>query len=270
MEWSKLKNIIIVILLLVNGFLLVLVGGQEIQVRRYEHSALTGAAAVLEQGGITVETDVLKQAKSGLTAQSISRDIQAEADFARTLLGGDTAVTDQGGGLYVYTGAQGSMVFRSGGTVEAALTDYPVEPEQREAQVRQLLADLGLRCELLGSQGDAIVCRQLLEDAPLFSCRLTFQFSGERLLSVSGSLVLGSPVSESSAQSLSVPTAVIRFLDGIRASGDVCTAVTEMRPGYRSSQSFDAAIHLTPVWLVSTDVSEYYLDSITGRLARVE
>ena len=42
------------------------------------------------------------------------------------------------------------MVFRSGGTVEAALTDYPVEPEQREALVRQLLADLGLRCELLG------------------------------------------------------------------------------------------------------------------------
>ena len=270
MEWSKLKNIIIVILLLVNGFLLVLVGGQEIQVRRYERSALTGAAAVLEQGGIRVDADVLQAAKSGLEAQSVSRDVQAEADLARTLLGEDTAVTDQGGGLYLYTGARGSMVFRAGGTVEAALTDYRVEAEQRQALVRQLLADLGLRCELLEEQGDTIVCRQLLEDTPVFSCRLAFQFSGERLLSVSGSLVLGSAAPEGSAQCLSVPTAVVRFLDGIRDSGDVCTAVTEMRPGYRASQSFDAAIHLTPVWLVSTDVSEYYLDSITGRLTRVE
>ena len=38
MEWPKLKNIIILILLLVNGFLLVLVVGREFQVSRYELS----------------------------------------------------------------------------------------------------------------------------------------------------------------------------------------------------------------------------------------
>ena len=43
MEWPKLKNIIILILLLVNGFLLVLVVGREFQVSRYERSAFTQA-----------------------------------------------------------------------------------------------------------------------------------------------------------------------------------------------------------------------------------
>ena len=62
MEWPKLKNIIILILLLVNGFLLVLVVGREFQVSRYERSAFTQAGQVLAQNGITVDEDLLEQA----------------------------------------------------------------------------------------------------------------------------------------------------------------------------------------------------------------
>ena len=43
MEWRKVKNIIILVLLLVNGFLLVLVGARQGEVRRYEQSAVDQA-----------------------------------------------------------------------------------------------------------------------------------------------------------------------------------------------------------------------------------
>ena len=77
MEWPKLKNIIILILLLVNGFLLVLVVGRELQVARYERSALTQAGQILAQNGISVEEDLLYEAaRSSLIPLTVQRDLQ--------------------------------------------------------------------------------------------------------------------------------------------------------------------------------------------------
>ena len=47
MEGRKIKNIVILILLMVNGFLLFLVVGQQMKVRQYQRSALTRASQVL-------------------------------------------------------------------------------------------------------------------------------------------------------------------------------------------------------------------------------
>ena len=52
MEWGRLKNIIILILLLVNGFLLVLVGAHRRETREYEQTALEKTIRVLEGRGI--------------------------------------------------------------------------------------------------------------------------------------------------------------------------------------------------------------------------
>ena len=48
MEWRKVKNIIILVLLLLNGFLLVLVGTRREEALRYDQRALLQAAQVLE------------------------------------------------------------------------------------------------------------------------------------------------------------------------------------------------------------------------------
>lgn len=270
MEWPKLKNIIILILALLNAFLLFLVGGQEVRARRYDRAAISGAAAVLAQNGIAVDTELLKGAGSSLMAQDVRRDIETEAAFARTLLGGVAAAADQGGGLYVYTGVRGSVVFRAGGAVEATFSEYTVQDADLEAFSLALLESLGLQGEVVERSEETVVCRQLLDGTPLFSCCLTFRFDGARLRSIGGTVVLGTAVPDSSGQTLDVPTAMVRFLEGVLGSGDICAAVTGMRSGYRSSQSFDAAVHLAPVWLISTDVSEYYLDSLSGKLSRVQ
>ncbi len=68
MEWSKIKNIIILLLLLVNGFLLVLVGMRQGENRRYQQSALTQALQVLERSGIQVSQSGLEDAQ-GLSPQ---------------------------------------------------------------------------------------------------------------------------------------------------------------------------------------------------------
>ena len=61
MPRSKLKNIIILILLLVNAFLLLLVGGQLIQTRQAQRSTLAKAGLILAQNGIAVSEEALAQ-----------------------------------------------------------------------------------------------------------------------------------------------------------------------------------------------------------------
>jgi hypothetical protein len=78
-----------------------------------------------------------------------------------------------------------------------------------------------------------------------------------------------SPSAADSDEALDLPTALIRFMAAVRDSGDVCSSVTALRPGYRSAQTFGSVVQLTPVWLVSTNVSEYYLDGATGELTRL-
>ena len=80
MEWSKVKNIIILLLLLVNGFLLVLVGMRREETENYQASALAQAVEVLERSGIQVFQEGLEDALD-MSPLSVERNLErAEAD----------------------------------------------------------------------------------------------------------------------------------------------------------------------------------------------
>ena len=276
MEWPKLKNIIILILLLVNGFLLVLVVGREFQVNRYEHSALTQAGQVLAQNGITVEDDLLSRAaRDSLVPLTVQRDLQAEMDIAQTLLGTQAVRTDQGSGLYGYDSDRGSALFRANGDVSVTLVDCPLDGQDPSDHAASLLEQMGLDGEVLDIQTDrgqtTVTFHQLLNGVPVYTCRLTFTYDSDSLLSISGTLMTGTvtPVS-GVASSLDLPTALISFLRGVLDRGDVCSAIHDLQLGYRSSQAFGSDIQLTPTWSITTNISSYYLDTATGELALAE
>lgn len=270
MEWRKIKNIIILILLLVNGFLLFLVLGQQFKVRQYRSSAVTRAVQVLEQNGVSLSAELLRGADISLQPLSAVRSTQAEADMAQSLLGPAVQFSDQGGGVSLYTSELGSGQFLSSGEFSFTLTDHLLNGQSPADHAAKLLASLGLSAELVETQtldtGASVTFLQLLDGSPLYSSPIVFQYSETHLSSVSGTLLTGSAPAES-ADLLDIPTALIRFLDGILARGDVCSAISGMRPGYRASQTFGSGIRLTPVWLVSTNVSDYYLNAITGELS---
>lgn len=272
MEWPKVKNIIILILVLVNIFLLALVGGQQRQIRRYEQSSLLQAAKVLEQNGIAIEEDTVLQAASSLSPMTSSRDLDREAAIAQGLLGHDVVCTDRRGGLYIYSNPAGSAAFRSSGDVDFTLTNCPLNGSRPADHAADLLKAMGLEGELAetSDDGSTLIFRQLWDGVPLYSCRLTFSYDGGRLRSISGSLLACSSLlpAEDGSGAMPLSTALVRFMKGILDSGDVCSAITGLRPGYRTTQTFGSSASLTPVWLVSTNVSEYYLNAVTGEVSR--
>ena len=274
MEWHRLKNIIILILLLLNGFLLVLVAGRWQEAAEYDRTALEQTVEVLAGRGIAVDVDGLSAAGT-LPPLSLERDPDAEQKLARALLGEAVESDSRGGGLYLYRGALGEVSVRAGGELSAALADDPAwDAAGPEGHAAALLKKMGVSARLLDAEtreGRTVVrFRQLWNKVPVFSCEVEFIYENGRLRIFQGTLLIAGQGTEEAGDILSLPTALMRFLDGVTASGDVCSAIRSMEAGYLiAAQPLSGGVRLTAVWLVSSNTADYYLDGATGALTRL-
>lgn len=273
MSWSRLKTIIIFILLLLNLFLLGLVGFIHLRSARYQAEALSEAASVLELNGIRVDRALLP-ASMDLSAATAARDTGREAELAAALLGSGVTANAAGGGLYVYESEGGSASFRGNGAFSVSFSQPGPAPADRTAWARDLLEGLGLEVWRVEESGDEVLAVQSLNGAPVFSAgqsseTVTFSFDGQgRLTAVSGRLLLGKVTEEPDAQEpVTVPTALIAVFNFIVDNGDICQAIREMLPVYRAAAT--DPVRLTPGWRVITDTGDYFLDAYTAEVTRV-
>lgn len=273
MEWSKLKNIILVILVTVNLFLLVLVVYREVRSSRYSESARENAVGVLARSGITVKEEILPR-DGRLAPLSMERDKTQEAKAAAALLG--NASESVQGGVTVYSGDKGTARFSRSGEFSAVLNAGACPMGEKTAQEHALatLALLNFDGEILSSEEDGdstvVTVRQLWQGTPVYTCQAVLVYRQGALVSIreGGTRLTGAPVKSGDAESLSAVTALLRFLEGITKLGDVCTSLTGMTPGYVFTAGFSDPITLHPVWYLTTDTGAYLLDAVTGELTR--
>lgn len=271
MEWPRMKTIIIVILLMMNGFLLVLVGMRRSELRRYEQSALNGTLQVLAEKGIQMSEDQMPTSP-GRQPCSTQRDVAAETAMVAALLGESVEGVNRGGGLYTYRTDRGQVSLRSGGEITAVLADDPRwRTDDPAAHSAHLLREMGVELTpgestVVEGSGQITYGRQLLGGTPVFSCHITFSYTDGLLTGLSGSLLAVSAITESAGELLSLPTVLMRFLDSVLSSGDVCSAILSVEPGYLTVPSFTATVELTPVWRIATNTGYYYVDGITGEM----
>ena len=263
MKTSRIKNIIIVILALVNAFLLVLLLSRQNQQRSSYERSVEQLSLLLAKNGIAFDPSLLP-GKASLPAAELTHDGAAEAAFARALLGGDAAVRSVSGGGSVYESEFGSLQFRANGTVDGKVS-RPAEdlPEL----LRGTLSDFGYRLDAAasGDTGTVSAVREA-EGVKIFNAPLTFTLESGVLTSVSGSF-LSSVTLASSAIDADAVSALVRFLDYRNSNGLVCTEITSVECGYLL-QSSAASAALVPAWHITTDVSEYYVNSATGEILR--
>ncbi len=274
MEWRKVKTIIILLLLLVNGFLLALVWVRKSEADSYDRTAVTQAVEALGAQGIRAEHSALSGAE-GLSPVSVERDAAKEAALAAALLGETVSGDNRGGGLYLYRTDAGEVSIRLGGELSAKLDDDPRwQTDDPAGHAGRLLREMGVEGERRSvtqtEDGDtAVTFVQTWEGRPLFTCTVTFVYEAGRLRTVEGALLVSASFAEESGTVLTLPTALMRFLDGVQERGDVCSALDSMEAGYRAGQSASGAIRLIPCWHIATNTAEYYLDASTGVLERI-
>lgn len=268
MEWPKLKNIILIILALTNLCLLGSVAGRELEDDRLQRQALNNAVQFLMDRGVMVTERQIPDEVS-LLPQLVERDLEREEALAVQLLG-PVQVEAPGGGVYRYFNENGSLQFHSDGVFSGnfQLGAIPVG-ENREEDCLAILKKLDFEGTLLEAEGGSLTFQQIWDDQPLFSQQVTLNLRDGSLISMTaGRRLAGQPVVDAARRPITAATALIDFLNGIDALGDVCSRVDAIVQGYVSSTSLAGPMALTPVWRVFTDTGAYQLDMVTGVLSR--
>lgn len=263
MDRCRLKNIIILILVLVNGFLLASLA----QRRSAEQDSFRRTAeqlvALFQADGMTLDPYAISR-DAPPEGVALTRDTALEEQAAAFLLGKSLSSSDQGGGIYHYAGASGEALFRSSGGFEAAgiLAERDVEDFCRDfcRTFSYETPDVRLDEEGSGVFSAAGVYGRL----PVFNCLVTFTVERGVLTSVSGTLLPktgGTALSET--RPLSAAGALVAFQRMRRETAAVASAVTGTQLCYEL-QASGTSLSLAPVWRITTDTEDYYVNCYTG------
>ena len=266
MKSSRIKSTVIVILALVNACLFILLVSRRAQERVARSHTVTQLTRLYSDSGVELPASLVPTEALRLAAVDPARDLSTEAAFAEDLLG-PCAREDVGGGIYRYVGQSGQCLLRASGAVEAALDRAVDDPEAFLASLFAAHGYAALYSDLSDGSGTVVAVRTL-PDATVFNAELTLTFGQNRLLSAAGLFV---PPAESTGErggGITGVTALVRFLDYSKSSGEVCTAITGVRGGYLLQNTASVSQRLIPAWCVGTDVSQYYVNSTTGEVTR--
>lgn len=274
MEGTKIKNIVIVILLLLNGFLLFLVGGRWIENSHSHESARSSAIQVIRNNGVKLEEDTVPGELS-MSSMQVQRDLAGENRLAAGLLGSDVAVEALGGEVYRYTSERGWIQFHSTGEFMAEFEPgvFRVSGEPAwyaEAALAVLDFDGQVLEDTVADGTGTILFRQLLGEVPLLGCQAAVHCRDGDLVSITqGRRLLGQPRQVAGEQPLPIATALMRLYNGLKELGDIYTQIESITPAYTMSVSISGPARLEPVWYVKTDTGSYQMDTHTGQISRL-
>jgi hypothetical protein len=268
MNGAKIKNLIILMLLLVNVFLFGLVLTDRHEAAAGREAAWDDLAAVFQESGIVLSPGVREAV--ALQGCSLRRDTDSEASLASNLLGAVSA-EDQGGNIYYYKGEKGEATFRGTGEFSILLNPGTVESGHDPVQTAvAVLKKIGVRCDPDSAEvkepgeGASVTLTVSWQEDPVYNAQVTLTFSGGSLYLISGRRMLDTMASRGET-GLAPETLLMRFLDAIHEGGYVCSAVESLRCGYIVSVSISGDADLIPVWRVDTDAGPYYLNGLTGK-----
>ena len=265
MKTSRLKNIVIAILALVNVFLLALLIGRGVQERAARSRAAEQLIALYAADGVTLPAGCIPAEEPRLAPVEPTRSREAELAFAEALLGACTE-EDVGGGIYRYSGEHGVCLIRASGAVEAALSLPVEEPEDFFESLLAAFGYVPLRADVQEGSGTVTAVR-MLPEGMVFNAQLSLRFAKGRLTAVTGSFIPPVETPEGGGGVDGV-TALVRCLDYSRGGGEVFTAVSDVRSGYLLQNTASTAQRLIPAWCIQTDVNQYYVNIVTGEVTR--
>lgn len=262
MQWSRVKTILIVLLLFVDSFLLCTLGGKAWFAYQRGQEMRAHIQAVLGEKGMML-ADTMKIPGSAMMPQLyIDRSRAEEAAVAAALLGGSAERRDEGEASY-FESEQGEVVWNEQGELDARLTPegyvQPSEGQLRSA-AEQILKGAGLYSSeaLWDVKGNAITASVKTAGYEVFNRRLTITYEKDGLR-IQGRWTFSEPYSTKSNLYASYPPsdALVLF-----AGFGLANRIDSMEPGLLLTNAAGNQFALSPVWRIVTDKGEFFVDPL--------
>lgn len=263
MDRRRLKNCIILIMVLMNLFLLASLLSRAGNLHTVQRTAAEQQSALFAADGITLDPELI----SDLTPpapRALSRNSEQEYRAAASLLGSQLSYSDQGGGIYSYSSNRGAAMFRSTGAFEAAGTLATAGTDFCYAFCEDFgYSEPVFRLDANGT-GTATAVR-MYEEFPVFNSTVTFSLTDGVLTAASGTLLPQEHTeTPSDVPPLSASAALTAFQNLRRENQAVVSAVTDLYLCFELQSTASTAMTLVPAWCIVTDIEPYYVNCSTG------
>lgn len=274
MDNSRVKNIIIVILALLNALLIGTVAIDAAQSAAGRREASNAIRLVLESAGISVGDGVDLDLETP-QAYAAVRNLDAESGYAEKVTGASQGV-ETGGGVYQFEGEDARAIFRGTGEIEVTLNPgvFTAGSDPASAAssfMKKIGAEIidGLTQVTASGDGTEVTVTCGVNGSPVYNARVTLYFYGDDLEAVSGMRVFDTvnPVAE--AEIMPLADAVVHFLAVMRENGYICSYLESVGIGYVMSRTVLGEAELTPVWYFDTDTVELYINARTGKMETI-
>lgn len=262
MQWSRVKTILIAILLLVDSFLIAMLGGKALFAYQRRQEMREHVQTVLEKSEITL-ADSMKIPGSALMPQlSIDRSRSDEAALANALLGGMAERRAEGEESH-FESAHGEVIWNEQGEISARLTpaDYKM-PEAAQIRVRaaEILQAAGLHMPDLVWQveGNAAAASVRIAGYEVFNRSLTIEFT-KRDVCITGRWTFDLPYATKSDfyADYNPADALMIF-----AQYGPASQIESMEPGLLLTNTAGNHFQVGPVWRIVTSRGTFFVDPL--------
>jgi len=269
---SKIKNLVITALVLINVFFLALIIYENSAGAQSARQAVQNASAVLEAAGITINPDNVA-AGGALREMTTSRCLGAEGIIADALLG-PAVMTDQGA-IHHYESGRGVASFYIRGDFEASLNEGAITSQRGALRtVRTLLRTMRIEASEFSVSGESgnetVVAVASYRRTSIFNCTIEFIFIDGSLRMVRGRHLTGIEPMEDGAEISSAGTALLRFLAAVKNGEHECSHIYSVEAGYWHHVAGPAGDGvLLPAWLITADTGRFIVEGGTGEVRLV-
>jgi len=270
MDRFKIKNFILIVLVLMNFFLLTIVVSNATETRRLRIQREESLRDIFLHNGISIDKDI-KLNISPLPELNLVRNLPAEEKAVSSLIGRCEA-QDLGGSIIYYKGTKGAAQFRGTAEFELMLEpDSVYEGSSPAVTASDAVKRLGFKSisdgtEVTEDGADSTVSLALsYKGRPVFNGRIYCYFSNGSLSTMEGRAYFNQVKSKGSTDGLpDACTVLMRFLEYLRAQELPCRSIDSLEAGYFVESTVVGECVMRPVWRVSTDIGDYFMDGSSG------
>ncbi len=271
MDWSRVKTIMIALLLGVNIFLLITYIRQDNRYRRDELVTRSDVCSILSAQNIEVD-ETLIPLDSVTIRPAVLENKGLDAKKIASSILGDVfeSETDEGN---VYTGKAGNALFsqNSFSLVYSAGRDIK-DSEEAERLARQLSKRLGLSADFgklsceQESGGFSVKIPQSFDGMHVFNYDVLAKISEDGNVIAYGKIARGGAITYTEGRVLASSSLMLEFADAIKDSRKETLKITGIEYGYAATISTPNIISLTPVMRLASDTETFYINAETGEI----
>ena len=267
MERHRLKNVIILILVFLNLFLLASLLTQRIADQSAQRAAAEELSALFAADGMQLDPGVISR-DIPPNSQNVVRDATMESQVAALILGVTVSPVDQGGGITTYSESGNSVQFRSGGNFDTNLVNPISDGSHFCSSFCKSFSYGPPQFNLDESGSGTAIATQQREHLTIYNSVVTFTLENGSITAISGTIVSENytPVLESQDM-LSAVAALTAFQQSRQETGSVVSAISKMELCWEL-QNASSNITLAPVWCISTNTTNFYVNCVTGAVRR--